>query len=44
MATKCLDKQLLCSAQACKGKPDRELKALLTWAADKIVDLAEHLE
>lgn len=32
------------SLQACKGKPDRELRQLLTWAADKIMDLAEHLE
>ncbi|DBA71549.1 TPA: hypothetical protein ACH3X2_001022 [Trebouxia sp. C0005] len=32
------------SLQACKGKPDRGLRRLLTWAADKIMDLAAHLE
>lgn len=32
------------SLQACKGKPDRDLRGLLTWAADKVVDLIEHLE
>ncbi|DBA91120.1 TPA: hypothetical protein ACH3X1_016083 [Trebouxia sp. C0004] len=32
------------SLQVCKGKPDRDLRGLLTWAADKVVEAAEHLE
>ncbi len=43
-APKRLVKQLLCSAQVCKGKPDRDLRGLLTWAADKVMSLVGHLE